>query len=566
MSNKVLSEKKKKLVEGLKQRADGKYYLTESITFDSSRYEKLPMTESIVKIDDKEYAPYGKFRFKIWDSNFNANGRNYRKVINQVIRENRITLGFANHPEGENDVTKTFAVEKNPLKSDGWLCVDCYLVGEQGKLVRQILEAGGTIGVSSSAWGDLDDEGYVLSEGFELERYCDWVDDPSNGYMHTKEESEVRENTDKENDNQINENIEENVNTQKDTTIIKSDSLENNKETIKMGDLTKRELREQVLFQESFNRQIKQKEMIKNPSEKLAGFIELTEMFDSDTEKLIPEIQERVFTRIEELRNEVKEYSSKGLETDELKEKVNTLQEELEKVIKENTELNEQVKALLVLADDTKRVLNTTKTIYEKKAKETKGMIAIERYTKLALLVEELEDKVEHLSEYENKYYNLKESIKQKEAKTKLQEIKKERELSNKRKELKIQREHELLERKRQLEKEERLKRINYKRDNYDLSETFEIEDWIKDVSKQDRSILRIEEKLMRCSTLNRAMRMFEDFKRKNTRTEEDIIQEKIDKFVGSDNFLDNITSGINNDPLGYDEGHVNTELEYDFD
>ncbi len=565
MSNKVLSEKKKKLVEGLKQRADGKYYLTESITFDSSRYEKLPMTESIIKIDDKEYAPYGKFRFKIWDSNFNANGRNYKKVIEKTLRDKKVTLGFANHPDGENDVTKTFAVEKNPLKSGDWLCVDCYLVGEQGKLVRQILEAGGTIGVSSSAWGDLDDDGYVLSEGFELERYCDWVDDPSNGYMHTKDESEVRENRDKEEKLvQDEKKVNENVTTQKDTTIIKSD-INSNKENKKMAELTKKDIREKMLLIDSFNRKIKQKETIKNPSEKLKEFKNLSEMFDEETERLIPSIQENINKRISELEEEVKEYSFKGLETDELKEKVVTLESEMIEIIKENNELKEQVKDLALLADDTKRVLNTTKTIYEKKSKETKEMIELSRYTKLAKLIESLEDKIDYLQDFEDKYYDLKESIREEKRKAKLNEVRKQREIENKRRDLRVQRQHELLEKQRLSEKQKRLDRIKYRRENYDLSETFEIEDWINDVSKNDKSILPLQEKLLRCGTLNKAMKVFEDYKIENTVTEEDILQERINKIkdVKGATFQELINRGSKTD-MNY-SFDVNMEgLDYD--
>ena len=105
---------KKRFLEGLEQISDGRYKLIETVTLDSSRYSKLSLTENtkIVEAHGENYPVRSAYEFKIWDNNFNLNGRNYGRVIEKVIQENAITLGFTNHPkDGEEDVNQFEIIE-----------------------------------------------------------------------------------------------------------------------------------------------------------------------------------------------------------------------------------------------------------------------------------------------------------------------------------------------------------------------------------------------------------------------------------------------------------------------
>jgi hypothetical protein len=355
-----------KFLEGLHKTEDGRYRLIETMILDSSRYTKLSMKESVVKDQNgTQYPVRSCYEFKIWDTNFNLNGRNYGKVFNKVIQEKSITLGFSNHPEdGKEDVTKTYSVQKNPHIKEGWLCVDVYFVGESGRLAEEILEVGGPIAVSSSALGDLDDKGNVLEEGFELERYGDWVWQGANNQLQFR-------------DDVITETKEE-KSIEKEVTILKEDTddhsqgvekmdtfMEKNivinvkrmmKEAMKEEDLGKRleSLQEAYSFtidltdktiQNDLNDKIKNTEKAMNDLAKKGESVDsLTEEIEKQNKKI--QEMEVFYKELEEKYNEsVKVYEASAKKEKEIIEKFDETIESLKKEIEKLTEEKELIEA-----------------------------------------------------------------------------------------------------------------------------------------------------------------------------------------------------------------------------
>jgi len=160
-----------------------KQRLQESFQINKENIKKLSLKESeqIIEKDGEQYNCRGAYEIPVWRlDEKNLNERNYTSSIaEKLMSESKTTLGLANHPEGEADVKDTFAVEKNPHVREGIMYVDAYFVGANGELANEIIEAGGEIGLSSSAFGEVQKDGTVLTEGFAIERYADWVESPS---------------------------------------------------------------------------------------------------------------------------------------------------------------------------------------------------------------------------------------------------------------------------------------------------------------------------------------------------------------------------------------------------
>ena len=180
-----------KFTEGC-QKVGNRFRLYETIDINSDTIvEKQLIKEKLTENVNGMVLPvYGTYTVKLWSlKEKNKNGRSYKKVINKVLNENKITVGLINHPEdGLGNPKDIFAVEKHPQILNEWLCIDITFVGSNGADCNAILEAGGPLEFSSSALGDVDFNGDVIEEGFELERYADRVFSPSNGISLFKEE------------------------------------------------------------------------------------------------------------------------------------------------------------------------------------------------------------------------------------------------------------------------------------------------------------------------------------------------------------------------------------------
>lgn len=192
-----------KFLEGCEKLPDGRYRLHETISVSKDNIvAKEVLKEKVVEsINGVDLPVWNTYLIKLWSkNNFNKNGRSYVKVFNKVLEENKVTIGFIDHPDdGSESYKDVILVGKNPVmkmdeNGEEWLCVYVTLVGKPfGENCEAVLEAGGFIEFSSSALGDVDNDGYVLLDGFFLERYADIVVNSSNAQLFFKNKEEPRD-------------------------------------------------------------------------------------------------------------------------------------------------------------------------------------------------------------------------------------------------------------------------------------------------------------------------------------------------------------------------------------
>lgn len=134
----------------------------------------------------------------------NLNGRIYTTALaERLIAENAITYSYCNHPDEEyaQSFDSVKAITKNPRIIEGNLCVDVHLVERPfGEKLKDIVNAGGEIGVSSVGYGTLDKENIIEASSYELVRYLDFVLNPSYSVFITDKNNEVTEDENKNED------------------------------------------------------------------------------------------------------------------------------------------------------------------------------------------------------------------------------------------------------------------------------------------------------------------------------------------------------------------------------
>lgn len=497
---------------------DTLYRFRENYSISKDNLIKLPLTEEKMLVEGKDYKTNGAYTFKIWEKGkFNLNERCYDKVIEKVLKEGATTIGLANHPKEEVDVLKTFAVSKNPRIIDNWLCADFYLVGDAGALAEEILSKGGVIGLSSSALGELDSEGYVKEDNFQLERYGDWVDYPSNGIFQNKEESIIKENFN------INKDIENNCIKNENIINYNNINLKNNR----IDSMSKQSLEEKN-FILSMNSLIEKAEILPVLEDKIKSYEELLEWCDIEYGA---EIKEKIDKRLLELNSELKEFAIKGKETDGLKidnSKLITENEELKIRVEELTKISEES---FIKLDELKDYTKKLKELYDvnraksnsKKIDLTKFKNLYENYKQLKLKYNNLKETsfkkdevikiiTEEKDTISNNFSEYKNSI--------IQEIKDKKALLLKQK---IENEKKFMENRIKV-KEERLKTIKEQNENdidyYKLNNEVKAlyEDWLK----ENPNVYKIKDQILICKNIYEAQRKYLQLK--------DVIEDGFDR------------------------------------
>ena len=364
-----MSEENKKIYEGCEKLEDGRWRIREKMTTVPIKC-KEPITEKIV-IEGKEVSPTRKYKFCVWNEEFNGNGRNYKYVIPRVIEENRPTFCLADHPlDGcEADSVRICGCGKNYRKENGWLVCDYYPLGELGNRMADGWDLGVPATISSSVLGELDDNNYVMnSDSFYLERILDVLgcELPSNGVFHYQDHNEqiddnysfttISEQGFNENLTILNNKsniVESSENTQND----KTDEIENN-ENIgekEMPENTMNELAEQSMIL-NIKSMIKDADKLEDPIERKESLVSAHGFAKKLTDS---SLYEEISKKIEDAENEIKELSVKGLQTDDLTDKVKALEDELAQVKgeceilkSEKAEVEDKLKTLTDMYDE----------------------------------------------------------------------------------------------------------------------------------------------------------------------------------------------------------------------
>lgn len=390
--------------------------LQERFTVSKEDIKKLPLKESeqIIEKDGTSYKCRGAYELPVWRlGEKNLNERIYPKQLGEkLVQESPITLGLANHPKEEADVLNTFAVEKNPhIKEDGIFYVDAYFVGDNGQLANEILEAGGQIGLSSSAYGDVDDNGNVMIEDFSIERFADWVDEPSyqvyasrdTTIINQSEKQEVsHESLDKETKEEeklfekdvTNNNI---VNNNSDD-YKKEKSMSTNSEKKKMS-IEEKNLKLGVkhLFEEA--------EALENLREKRLKYQEILD-YCEDVD-FAEDYIKTANDNIKEIDEKLYELADKGKEVDSLKENTEKEKTELQSSLEEKEDkiktLEEKYDKAVELLDELKLREQKLNEMYKSVVAEKNGMVTATEYRELDKYCEKQETELEDLKKDFNK-------------------------------------------------------------------------------------------------------------------------------------------------------------------
>lgn len=378
-----------KFTEGLEKVGD-RYRLREKVVVSNKDRVETPepIREKIKEQFGNDLPIFSSYLIKLWAENsFNKNGRNYRKVFRKVLDEQKVTIGFVDHPEdGEESYKDVVLVGKNPIlkyddeTNENWLCVEITFVGKPyGENCEAILKAGGFVEFSSSALGDVDDEGYVLLDGFFLERYSDVVVNSSNGQLFFSQGEEPRDLSPKADtilyDDNSNKVKEEKV------TILSKDDNKNNplKEKASMSD----KISEKAL-------ELNIKSMIRDADSK-ESFVEKKELLESALsyadELTESTLSDDIKKKIEEATKSIHALAEKGKSVESLTESIKSLTEakealveETENLKKEKVELEENYNSIVALFESkqysasqkellTNKKLNIALTSIKEKAK-----------------------------------------------------------------------------------------------------------------------------------------------------------------------------------------------------
>lgn len=160
-----------------------------------------PLSESQIKEEEGSQDDHivGGFRVPVWRLDVpNANGRTYTsELASRIASEGKTTLSLDGHPQDETSVSyeDVKAIGKNPHIEDGKLWADALFVDEAYfNKIQKIVQNGGKVGLSSSGFGLIDDNGVVEPDSYELDRYFDFVLHPA-AHLYVEQHSSPSDTT-----------------------------------------------------------------------------------------------------------------------------------------------------------------------------------------------------------------------------------------------------------------------------------------------------------------------------------------------------------------------------------
>ncbi len=475
--------------------------LVESFRVNSDNIKKIPLTEEtrIVEKDGTKYKCRAAYELPVWRLNEkNLNERIYGKELaDKLMKENPTTLGLANHPKDDADVTYTFAVERNPHIRENIMYVDAYLVGENGELANEIIEAGGSIGLSSSAYGDVDKDGRVKEEDFTIERYADWVDMPSYEVYAKKEDSLNK-----------NKEVEEVTFEKNNTNIMKEkDEKENFDMSDKLKDKDNKLLSiEEKNFKMGIKKRVQEAETKEDLQEKREAFREVLEYCEGID--FADDYKNKAQEEIQKIENQIIELANKGKEVDSLKENSEKtkkeLQEKTEKLEQDLKTVTEKYDKAVELLDDMKEREAKLKELYEDINAQKNGMITASEYKEA---VKYAESKDEEIEEIQRENTKLKKRIRTIMERSQFKEFKKKdnKKEINEKKDIK---EDELLEN----DLDEQIEEENYKEKKnsiYNFSNNEEVQNYYESLVYRNPNIKKIKEEILGCKTKFEAQKKY---------------------------------------------------------
>lgn len=389
-----------------------KQKLVEQFVVSPSQYEKIEFSEleegeKTLSINEagkkKTYKAEAVYTFPISrPGEKNLNERIYPvKLWEKVIKEKQGngSYGLMDHPTNEGSTKDAWCVWRNTRFSEDKKLVlaDAYLFGPWGRQVKEALEAGGNVGLSTSGFGEFEkDEMTVKADSYELERVADHVLNPSYSVFGTQEDAvETEKQT---------ESLEskEELQVSESNQTIKNDTSSNDKE--KTMEYKKLNSFEEKSFRLNVQSQIKEIDKEEKPSIRESLYSDLLSYFE---EGVAEDLREKLEEKLENTRKEIQELAEKGASFDkkveeskkELTERINSLITEKEEVRSTLEEMTEKFDKASELLDSMKAYSNKLKEMYEVAVAEKNGMITATEYKETLVYIESLEEEKKALKE-----------------------------------------------------------------------------------------------------------------------------------------------------------------------
>lgn len=328
-----------------------KQLLVESFKVKPEEYKKIPLTESSILIEGKEYNCTAAYTFPISRPNQeNLNGRIYSgKLWEGVIsrKEGENSFGLCDHPSDGGSVKDSFCVWHNIRMNESKQLVvaDAYLFGDWGRHAQEALDAGGELGMSSVGYGEFDKDGKTINENsYELHRPADWVLDPSYQVFGNKGD----------------EIASEEVVVNEDVTSEEDSSEEIINEKIDEENSMKNKL-EENMFRLQMEGVLSKAKDVSNLKERIVSLQKHITFFEAD---ICPDLKKEFEAEIALAEAGIHELADKGIKLDETVvekeeaiEKAGKLDEEITALTEENVKLKSSFEEVAALADSLKELV-----------------------------------------------------------------------------------------------------------------------------------------------------------------------------------------------------------------
>jgi len=491
-----------------------KIKLIEKVLVENKSIKNKPLIEEVTILteDKKQLRCIAAYTFPISRPNQeNLNGRVYSNTLWENVIKKKMgegAFGLMDHPKEDGSMKDTACVWKNVRFNENKSLVicDCYLFSTWGQHLKDAIDAGANVGLSSVGWGEFaEDDKSVLPESYELERPADFVLDPSY-QVFGKAEDIIQHETQEQKINK------------KEISSLEEEDIQNKDENkvVNMSDkLRKLEERD---FRHKINNAITDIEKIISIPNKLKEYKEIyTYWEDVD---YATDLKEKVEKKIKEVQTEYDNILSKGEKFDRVLEKAVSkkieVAENKTKIVEKANKKTEDIKTLkekyklsIKLLSETKDYIKKLKTLYQKNQLKLETMVEKNSYEEnvslLNSLKEDLTKKETEIKtlEKENKLYE-KEFNKLVVRKNKRKAIK-EASISSLEKEAKKQEIQEKIEIEKQI-KIDKVRSIHIRNDN-------EVEEYYEDLLEGDPKVEYLKEDILDCKTLVEAQMIYIKYK-----------------------------------------------------
>jgi len=365
--------------------------LIEKFSVQASMIKREPLQESTnskVLIENEEKNCYGVYSVPIWRlDKENLNGRIYtRKLAEKLCEDNSVTFSLKDHPEeGKESVDNIVGVAKDPFIKNGILYAYGYLIDKEfADKLNKAIALKAPFGVSSSGLGEVDKISKRVNEdSYQLERYFDYVLDPSYQVYITEDCKVVKEEIENKPENKLNESKEDTKNTE--LTAIEEKNIKKN-----------------------INERIEKLDKLTNIKEKLDGYKDVLSWFtegfnDTELKKVIEDKVKICENKVNFLVKKTTEITAqKNTLTEENKiimEENANLVETIENLQKKVTELSEKNKVAYSLLDNVKQYSNKLKQLKEADSKKMESMVSVKEFNEVMAFVEKVEKENDSLKE-----------------------------------------------------------------------------------------------------------------------------------------------------------------------